>query len=127
RRSVHAARELHLSGQQAMEASLDPDFLLPSRGDRLIALGAVLLVSVLTWFVVRWAAWHLKGTRLGLRGLDKLATPMSLVILAIGGHVVIEQVKEPPIVRAGIELLSIVGVLWLAMRLLDIAFETGRR
>lgn len=100
----------------------------PSLEDRAIALGIVALVAFAIWLLARWVAVLVKEqTRLGLWGLDKLATPLSLLTLAVGGKILIRRVDEPPFVNAAVELLLIIGVLWLATRLLDTAFETGKR
>lgn len=116
------------SPQAWKEAPLDPELVPPSLEDRIIAVVAVLLLSFATWLVARWAAWQMKErTRLGLRGLERLAGPLSLLTLAGGGQLVIWQVEEPPVVKSVLDLLLIVAGLWLAVRLLDAVFETGKR
>lgn len=68
-----------------MDWKLDPDLLSATWVERGEAFVSVLLLTFATWAFTRWIGKRLKGsTRVGLRHLERLAAPFSLLVLGLG-------------------------------------------
>ncbi len=95
--------------------------------ERALALATLLLVALVTFVAAKLLARLLKGTtRLGLRGLERLAAPVTLVATLLAAWLILLRTpRDPPIVGVVIELLGIAAVFWLAARVLDVVWTTG--
>lgn len=96
----------------------------------LAALGSVLAVALLTWIAARvFARALIRGTRVGIVGLEGIAAPLSLLVAtgaAAFGIASSSPAEVPPLIEFVLGLLGIVGVFWLAERCLDVVWRTAQ-
>lgn len=97
--------------------------------ERLAAVFVVLMIALLTWVIARWAGVRLGGaTRLGLRDLERLAAPVSLLALAAAAALILLPFSIRPLLLArALELVGIAGAVWFVARLLDVASGTAKK
>lgn len=98
--------------------------------ERLVAVGIVLAVALLTWIAARAVGRRMRGkTRFGLHALDRLAGPLSL-LAAVGsaaGITIWVPGPTPPLLEALLQVLGITAAFWLAARAIDVLWATGRQ
>jgi len=104
-----------------------PDILEATIPERLLALGEVLLIALITFFLARWIGRRLKGwTRLGLRGLDRLAAPVTLFVIAVSAALVMGPLAvDPEVLSFAAEVVAIFAGFWLLSRALEVFWTTG--
>lgn len=96
--------------------------------EQAVVTASVVALAIVTWLLARRLGKWLQGsTRLGLRGLERLAAPFTLLVWVTavwGAFQGAEEAEE----RFGwiVEVAIIVGGFWLAGRALDVVWETGR-
>lgn len=93
----------------------------------LITLASLLLVGVLTLVVARRLARWLSGkTRFGLRGLHRLAAPMTALVIGLVALLAINlTVREPPIIgELLVELVTAIAAFWVGARGIDVIWAT---
>ncbi len=92
------------------------------------AIASVLVLGLLTWITTRWVARRLHGkTRYGLRGLDRLTAPLTMLVSVCASlGILASSDREPPLVTTTLELLVVIVGFWLASRVLDVIWATGR-
>lgn len=112
-----------------MDWNLDPDLLSSTWLERGEAFVSVVLLTLATWAITRWLGKRLRGsTRMGLRHLERLAAPFSLLALGLGtSFILFPLTDEPPIFQWAVELLLVVSGFWLMGRALDVALATAQR
>src|SRR5690606_1172247 len=100
---IESAREMQRSSVTCMQVE-DPEISRIVKDTHLweflITLASLLLVGVLTLVVARRLARWLSGkTRFGLRGLHRLAAPMTALVIGLVALLAINlTVREPPII-----------------------------
>lgn len=106
---------------------MKPDILEATIPERLLALGAVLVIALLTFVLARWVGRLLKGsTRLGLRGLERLAAPVTLFVLAVSAAgLMAPTAVDPEVLSFTAEVLAIFAGFWLFSRALEVFWTTG--
>ncbi len=104
-----------------------PDIVHSTVGERFLALGIVLLIALITFFLGRTLAKRLKGsTRLGLHGLERLSAPMAMLVLAVSAIFIMRPIAgDPDVLTFAAEVVAIVGGFWLFSRSLDVFWTTG--
>lgn len=104
-----------------------PDLAQATLVERLLALGAVLGVALITFFLGRWAGRRMKGwTRLGLHGLERLAAPITLLVIAGGSALLLVPIStDPEVFSFAAELLATFACFWLISRALEVFWVTG--
>ena len=106
---------------------LNPDVAEATGSERLLALGIVVAVAAVTFLFARFLGKKLKGsTRLGLRRVDRLAPPVTLLVLVSGAAALMLPIAaRPEILGFAIEVLAIIGGFWVVARMLDVFFATS--
>lgn len=104
-----------------------PDVIESTVPERMLALAAVLVIAAITFFLGRWIGRRLKGsTRLGLRGLDRLAAPVTLLIVAVSAALLMVPIAgDPEVMGFAAELVAIFAAFWLGSRALEVFWRTG--
>lgn len=104
-----------------------PEFLRSSLSERALALLAVLAMAAITFVLGRWLGRRLKGTtRLGLRALERLAAPITLLVVAVGTQLLLRPLSDrPELLTELAELVAIFAGFWLASRMLEVLLRTA--
>ena len=104
-----------------------PDLVESTIPERLLALMAVLVIALITYFLARWSGRRLKGsTRLGLHGLERLAAPVTLLVIAASAvMLMVPVVQLPEVYSFTAEVMAIFAGFWLLSRALDVFWMTG--
>lgn len=94
----------------------------------LAALASVVAIGVVTWFVTRLIARWLSGkTRFGLRGLGRLAAPVTALVSVLGALLIVRATEHDPVVIGEVlKLLAAFIAFWVAARMLDVVWATTR-
>ncbi len=104
-----------------------PDILEATIPERLLALLTVLVIALITFFLARWIGRRLKGrTRLGLRGLDRLAEPVTLFVIAASAALLMVPIAiDPEVLSFAAEVVAIFAAFWFFSRALEVLWTTG--
>jgi MscS family membrane protein len=95
--------------------------------ERAVTLGSVALITLSSWGIGRWLARRLSGkTRFGLRRLDRLIAPVTMLV-GLGASLLplSSSQRGPRILSELLEVLAIIAIGWFAARVLDVIWATG--
>ncbi len=103
------------------------DLVESTVAERLLTLGLVLGIATVTFFVAHFIGRRLKGwTRLGLHGLERLAAPLCLLVIAGGAALMMVPIaSDPEVMTFAVELVAIFGGFWFFSRALEVFWDTG--
>lgn len=107
---------------------MEREIILHSKIWELAVTGlGVLVIAAVTWVVATWLAKVGRGkTRFGLRGLERLVAPITLLVALAATRLVLARTTADPLVATtAVDLLGIVATVWLASRFLDVVWKTG--
>lgn len=97
--------------------------------EQAVALAGIVILALISWVIARLVGQWLQGkTHLGLRGLHRLAAPLTLLIWVVAGWLAFRETEKEhaPSFDWLFEAVTIGAGFWLAARALDVAWETGR-
>jgi small-conductance mechanosensitive channel len=92
-----------------------------------VALGSTVLISLSTWWISRRIAGHLHGkTRFGLRNLDRLTAPITMLVAFSASLLFIWfSDREPPILSDALVVLMVLAGGWFGTRVIDVVWATA--
>lgn len=94
-----------------------------------VVLGGALALVLAIWLAARWIAHRLHGgTTLGLRGVDRLPAPLALLAAIAAAWIALSHLEATtPTLGTIFDVLAIGGGFWLAARIVDVVWATGKK